>query len=187
MSEQELIVNCKLRLPSAQQALYSLYAPKMLSVCRRYVTDPEIAKDVMQEGFVKVFTKINSYTGDGCFSGWIRRIFVTTSLMYLRKKSSVAYSVSIDECENLVDVVAEGDEVTESSLNRLTADDLLRCIAKLPAGYRTVFNLYAIEGYSHGEIAKMLHIKESTSQSQLVRARKILQNSIKSMIGQAYA
>jgi RNA polymerase sigma factor (sigma-70 family) len=173
MSEHELILQCKSSVPSAQQALYSLYAPKMLSVCRRYVSDLEVAKDLMQEGFVQVFTKIQMYSEEGSFGGWIRRIFVTTALMYLRKKNVLAYSVSIEECENLP------DEIAESSLNQLTSDDLLACIDRLPVGYRTVFNLFAIEGYSHSEIAQILHIKVSTSQSQLARARKMLQNSIK--------
>ena len=181
MDERELIAGCKRKDPVSQRLLYAAYAPKMLSVCYRYVNDMDTAKDVMQEGFVKVFTKIDTYSGEGAFAGWVRRIFVTTSLEYMRKNNSIRFSVSVDDCEDIE------DEVTVSVLSRLTTDDLMACISKLPSGYRTVFNLYAIEGYSHNEIAGILNIKESSSQSQLVRARRILQENVKSIIGYDYA
>ena len=181
MDEQEVIARCKKKDPLSQQVLYSAYAPKMQSVCCRYVNDPDTAKDLLQDGFVKVFTKIDTYAGDGSFAGWIRRIFVTTSLEYLRQNDSMKFNVSIDENENIE------DEFNISVISQLTAEDLLACIAKLPSGYRTVFNLYAIEGYSHSEIAKLLKIKESSSQSQLVRARRILQRNVQSIMGQDYA
>lgn len=158
-----------------------MYAPKMLGVCRRYVDDIETSQDLLQEGFVKVFGKIDTYKGEGVFAGWIRRIFVNTSLEYLRKNSSMKFSVAIEECKNIE------DEFNTSVLSELTTEDLLNCVAQLPIGYRTVFNLYAIEGYSHNEIAEMLNIKESSSQSQLTRARKILQSHVQSIIGQEYA
>lgn len=181
MSEQELIVGCKRNDPMSQRMLYTTYAPKMMSVCCRYVSDRDIAKDILQDGFVKVFTKIGTYTGDGAFAGWIKRIFVTTSLEYLRQNDSMRLVVPLDEYENIE------DEVNISVLSQMSADDLMNYIAKLPSGCRTVFNLYAIEGYSHSEIAKMLKIKENSSQSQLLRARRILQKNIKSIIGKEYA
>lgn len=157
------------------------YAPKMMSVCYRYLNDTDTAKDLLQEGFVKVFTKIDTYTGEGSFAGWVRRIFVTTSLEYLRKNGQMKLNVPLDEYEYIE------DNINTSALNQLSAEDLLACIAKLPSGCRAVFNLYAIEGYSHSEIAKMLNIKESSSQSQLSRARRMLQSDINLMIGKEYA
>jgi len=181
MDEKDLIAGCKRRDPLSQRLLYTAYAPKMLSVCNRYVNDIDTAKDVLQDGFVKVFTKIDTYSGEGAFAGWVRRIFITTSLEYLRQNNALRFSMSADDYENIE------DEFNTSVLSQLTVDDLLACIAKLPSGYRTVFNLYAIEGYSHSEIANMLNIKESSSQSQLVRARRILQENVKSIIGYDYA
>jgi len=181
MSDQELIEGCRSNDPLSQQALYEAYAPKMMSICYRYVNDTDIAKDLLQDGFVKVFTKIDTYTGDGNFAGWIRRIFVTTALEYLRQNVSMKFHVPIDEHDYIE------DDLNVSALSQLTAEELLACIAKLPPGYRTVFNLYAIEGYSHGEIAQLLKIKESSSQSQLVRARGILQKNVRSIMGQDYA
>ncbi|MFA6335446.1 MAG: sigma-70 family RNA polymerase sigma factor [Bacteroidales bacterium] len=181
MKDLELIAGCKRRDQKAQRELYAAYAPGMMSVCRRYVNDPVTAQDILQDGFVKVFTKIDTYSGKGAFAGWIRRIFVTTSLEYLRRNGFLKLRVPIDESGPVE------DEISTTVLSHLTAEDLLACIAKLPTGYRTVFNLYVIEGYSHNEIAKMLNIKESSSQSQLTRARRILQKNVQSIIGQDYA
>ena len=135
----------------------------------------------MQEGFIKVFAKIGTYKGEGSFAGWIRKIFVNTSLEYLRKNSCVKFYIPVDECVNLE------DDFNVSALSKLNTDDLLACIEELPVGYRTVFNLYAIEGYSHTEISEILNIKESTSQSQLMRAKRILQKNVQSLIGKEYA
>jgi RNA polymerase sigma factor (sigma-70 family) len=181
MDEQELIGGCKKNDPLSQKLLYKNYAPQMMSVCYRYVSDRDTAKDLLQEGFVKVFTKIKTYSGKGSFAGWIRRIFVTTSLEYLRENGSMKTTVSLDEQEDME------DERATSVLCTLSAEDLMGYVTQLPAGCRTVFNLYAIEGYSHQEIAKILKIKEHSSQSQLLRARRILQNKIKSIIGTEYA
>lgn len=181
MNEQELIDKCKDGDSRSQKTLYDIYAPKMLSVCQRYVNDPDIARDVLQDGFIKVFTKIGDFSGKGAFAGWLRRIFVTTALEYLRKNNSIKFNVLIDEYENNI------EDESISALSRLSANELLACIADLPSGYRTVFNMYAIEGYSHAEIAVMLNIKEKTSQSQLLRARRILQRKVQSIIEQDYA
>jgi RNA polymerase sigma factor (sigma-70 family) len=181
MDEQDLIGGCKRQDPLSQKRLYQAYAPKMMSVCYRYVNDKDVAKDLMQDGFVKVFTKIGTYSGEGSFAGWIKRIFVTTSLEYLRQNGYMKLTVPLDEYENIA------DEASTSALCQLSANDLMGYIAKLPPGCRTVFNLYAIEGYSHSEIANMLSIKENSSQSQLLRARRILQKKIKTIIGIDYA
>ena len=181
IDEAELIAECKKDNPKAQRLLYTMYASKMLGVCRRYANDPDVSQDLLQDGFIKVFEKIGTYKGEGAFAGWIRRIFVNTSLEYLRKSSLMNFSVNIDECINIK------DEIQTSTLSKLNTEDLLACISRLPVGYRTVFNLYAIEGYSHSEIAEMLHIKESTSQSQMLRAKRLLQKNVQSIIGEEYA
>lgn len=179
--EQQLITGCKEGKSWAQKAIYDRYAAAMMSVCVRYVTDRETARDLLQEGFIKLFTKIDSFTGAGAFGGWVRRIFVTTSLEYLRQNDALKQSASIEEYGNYI----ENDDVTV--LQKISADDLMACVAQLSDGYRTVFNLYAIEGYSHAEIAEMLVISEATSRSQFMRARKILQKNVLSLHGQEYA
>ena len=179
--EEQLIAGCKAGKPWAQRGIFELFASAMMSVCIRYVTDRETAKDVLQDGFIKLYTKIDTYAGSGSFDGWVRRIFVTTALEYLRRNDVLRQSASIEEYGNLI------TDNNETILDKISADDLMSCIAKLPDGYRTVFNLYAIEGYSHTEIAEMLEINESTSRSQFMRARKILQKVVQSLIGQADA
>jgi len=179
--EQELIAGCIEGKSWAQRAIYDSFAPAMMSVCVRYVADRETARDLLQEGFIKLFTKIESYSGTGAFGGWVRRIFVTTALEYLRQNDALKQSADIDE----VGYHIENDEI--SVLEKISADDLMACVAQLSDGYRTVFNLYAIEGYSHAEIADMLGISEGTSRSQFMRARKILQKSVLSLHGHEYA
>jgi len=153
----------------------------MLSVCVRYVTESGDTRDLLQEGFIKLFTKIDSFSGTGAFGGWVRRIFVTTALEHLRQNDALKQSSSIEEYGNYI------ENADTSVLEKISADDLMKCIAGLPDGYRTVFNLYAIEGYSHAEIAEMLNISEGTSRSQFMRARKILQKNLLSLHGQDYA
>jgi len=179
--EQQLIAGCKEGKSWAQKAIYDLYASAMLSVCVRYVTDRETARDLLQEGFIKLFTKIDSFSGTGAFGGWVRRIFVTTALEHLRQNDALKQSASIEEYGNYI------ENADTSVLEKISADDLMRCIAGLSDGYRTVFNLYAIEGYSHAEIAEMLNISEGTSRSQFMRARKILQKNVLSLHRQEYA
>lgn len=179
--EEQVIAGCIEGKPLAQKELFEQYASVMLSVCVRYVNDRETAKDILQDGFIKLYSKIDTYSGTGSFAGWIRRIFVTTALEYLRQNDALKQSSSIEEYSNsIID-----EDVTV--LDKISADDLLDCISKLPEGYRTVFNLYAIEGYSHSEIARMLGINESTSRSQFMRARNILQKNVQLLIGQEHA
>ena len=176
MDEQLLIAGCKRGDAKARSKLYEMYAPSMLSVCMRYVSDRETARDLLQDGFIKVYTKIDSYSGIGAFGGRLRRVFVTTSLEYLRRNDTLRISNSIDEYDDVA-----GDAGI-SALEHISADELMACIADLPNGFRTVFNLFALEGYSHAEIAEMLNIKESTSRSQFIRARKMLQKNVESLI-----
>jgi len=179
--EEQLIAGCKEGKPWAQKEIFERYSGVMLSVCVRYVTDRETARDILQDGFIKLYTKIDTFSGSGSFSGWIRRIFVTTSLEYLRQNDALKQRASIEEYGNSI------PDNDATILDKISADDLMECISKLPDGYRTVFNLYAIEGYSHPEIAEMLGINESTSRSQFMRARKILQTNVHSLIGQDHA
>ena len=144
----------------------------MFPVCLRYVSDRSLAEDILQDGFITLFTKLGSYKGDGSFEGWARRIFVTTALMALRKKDALKMS---DE----LDVVRGMKTDTVSQLQNIGYKDLMSLITQLPPGFRTVFNLYAVEGFTHKDIGEMLGISETTSRTQLSRARAWLQNRIK--------
>lgn len=169
-SEAELLDDCRKGRSNAQKELYASIAPKMLGVCVRYIYDREEAEHVMIGGMIKVFEKLNQYNGDGSFEGWVRRIMVNESLMYIRKNRAMSLEVEISEADSEPDFETLG--------NQLEVDDLMKLISELPVGYRTVFNLYAIEGFSHKEIAEMLGINENTSKSQLSRARKFLQTRL---------
>ena len=171
-SEQELIDLCIKGDRMAQRALYDRLASRMLSLCLRYVGDRTTAEDIMQEGFVTLFTRLDSFRGHGSFEGWARKIFVNTALMYLRKKDALKMSDDIDAARNLSTDMA-------SQMEDIGYLELMKLISSLPAGFRTVFNMYVIEGYSHKEIAEMLDISEITSRSQLSRARTWLQNKIR--------
>ena len=166
--EDNLIQWAKEGNRSAQQSIYQKFAPKMLSVCRQYIKDVHLAEDVMITAFMKVFVNLKNFEHKGSFEGWIRRIMVNESISFLRVQKKVTF---------LEDTfINERDFEVESS--HLSVDDLQLLIDQLPDGYKTVFNLYVIEGYKHHEIAKMLHINEGTSKSQLSQARKMLQNQI---------
>lgn len=168
--EERLIKKCRKKDGSAQKAIYDKYASKMLGVCFRYVKEADQAEDVMIGGFVKVFDKIDQFKHEGSFEGWIRRIMVNESLTFIRKNKSMYLEVDIEAADR------EPDYTTLDS--HLEAEDLLNLIRGLPTGYQTVFNLYAIEGYSHKEIADQLNISENTSKSQLSRARSLLQKQL---------
>ncbi|WP_031528327.1 RNA polymerase sigma factor [Dyadobacter crusticola] len=168
--EAQLVKALKREDPKAQQQVYSKYSTRMLGLCFRYICDEMAAEDVMVEGFLKVFGKIDQFNSEGSFEGWIRRIMVNESLGYLRKQKRILEDNLSDEANNIPDYI-QADQ-------NLQAQELLELIERLPAGYRTVFNLYAIEGYAHTEIAEMLGITESTSKSQLHRARALLQKMV---------
>ena len=172
--EQQIVAGCKKNESWARKKLYELYAPAMLGVCVRYTNDREIAKDILHEGFIKIFNKINTYSGEGALGGWMRRVFVTTALEFLRDDNFQGYM-------DIVDYEDKIEAVETSVVEKLSVDDILQCISELPKGYQLVFNLYAIEGYSHAEIAEMLNIKEGTSRSQFAHARQLLQHKIQKL------
>lgn len=166
-----MIEGCISGNPRAQKQLYDKFSGKMMGVCLRYCSNMDEAEDALQEGFVKVFTKISEFKRDGSFEGWIRRIMVNTALDLLRKNKKHAFNASIDDVNvHLTD--------GETALNQLAAEDLLLLLSKLPTGYRVVFNMFAIEGFSHKEIAEHLGVTESTSKSQYSRARAFLKESL---------
>lgn len=170
--DERIIEGCKRGERSAQKALYDRLAPKMFAVCLRYMSDRETAMDVLQEGFVTVFSKLDAYSGEGSFEGWVRKIFVNTALMNLRKNDVMKESDDIETAWSLA------SEET-SAIQNISYKELIAMIGTLPPGFRTVFNMYVIEGYSHKEIGEALGISEVTSRSQLQRARVMLQEKIK--------
>ncbi|HVW96568.1 MAG TPA: sigma-70 family RNA polymerase sigma factor [Mucilaginibacter sp.] len=175
----ELIKRCKSRERKAQELLYKQFASKMLGVCLRYAADRMEAEDMLQNGFIKVFGKIEDYRGEGSFEGWIRRIMVHSSIEYYRKHHKMMQLVDIDD--------AAGQASTEAlATSKLAAEDLMALVQQLAPGYRIVFNLYAIEGYSHKEIAEMTGITEGASKSQLSRARSVLKEQVKKMENKRY-
>lgn len=173
-SERELLEACKRGERTAQKKLYDSLAAKMFAICLRYMGQRDAAEDVLQEGFITLFSRLDSYSGEGSFEGWARKIFVNTALMELRKKDALKMSEDLETAWN---VSSDGVSQVQSVGYR----ELLKLIASLPPGYRTVFNLSVIEGYSHKEIAQTLGITEATSRSQLQRARVMLQEKIKKL------
>lgn len=165
-----ILAQCIERQPKAQKQLFDLLSPKMFAVCLRYAKDTDEAKDILQEGFIKVFNNLERFEHKGSFEGWVKRIFINTSIEYYRKGLR----------ENMVDSI---DDVAERpidayTLSALKAADLMNLVNRLPKGYKTVFNLFAIEGFKHEEIAQMLNISENTSKSQLHKARLFLQELV---------
>jgi RNA polymerase sigma-70 factor (ECF subfamily) len=176
ITESDLIQGCLQGDRRMQEELYRRYAPKMYAVCLRYAGNAMEAEDILQEGFIKIFKKLSSFRGDGSFEGWIRRIFVNTSIEHFRRKN---YLQPVTEKE---ENTIEGKYL--SVLDTLAERDILDLIQQLSPGYRTVFNMYVIEGYTHKEIGEMLGISEGTSKSQLSRAKVILQDMVRTFIDQ---
>jgi RNA polymerase sigma factor (sigma-70 family) len=174
MDEQELIQGCIAARPKAQKALFDIYAPKLYVVCLRYLKDQMRAQDVLQDTFVKIFANISNYKSEGAFEGWLKRITVNTCLDQLRKDKKLLTDISIED-------VSYQLATQSTSAEKLMADDLLKLVKALPDGYRTVFNLFAIEGFSHQEIAQQLGISESTSKTQYLRARAYLKERIENI------
>lgn len=169
---EELLALCKKGDRRAQKKLYDSLAPKMFALCIRYMGDRESAADVLQDGFVTLFSKLDTFSGEGSFEGWVRRIFVNTALMSLRKNDILR---NTKELEDAAPVVSEAS----SALDDIGYKELMAMVASLPTGFRTVFNMYVIEGFSHKDIADALGISEATSRSQLLRGRTILQDMIR--------
>jgi RNA polymerase sigma factor (sigma-70 family) len=172
----QLIKGCKEGQRKMQEELYKLFAAKMLGVCMRYANDKMEGEDMLQNGFIKVFQKINDYRGEGSFEGWMRRIMVHTSIEYFRKHHKMMQMVELDE-------QSHEPSVDAMATSNLGVNELMKLIQQLSAGYRLVFNLYAIEGYSHKEISIIMGITEGASKSQLSRARNILKEQILMMEG----
>lgn len=169
MTEQAIIAGCLQNDAAAQRELYNRFSPKMLSVCYRFAPNREDAEDMLQEGFIKVFTQIHTFQNKGAFEGWIRRIIVHTCINFLKKHKKFNESLDI----SYTNTVHVKEETVPSIMQ---ARQIIECIRLLPVGYRTVLNLYALEGYSHKEIGIMLDIEESTSRSQYTRAKAMLEN-----------
>jgi RNA polymerase sigma factor (sigma-70 family) len=166
LTELELIERCRQLDARAQRTLYDRFAPKMLGVCRRYLSSREDAEDILVEAMFKVFNNIESYSNMGSFEGWIRRIVVNEALMFLRKRKMLLVE---PETVDLQNSLTHSDPL--SIEHQLAAQDILNLLDRLPVGYRTVFNLYVIEGYKHIEIAELLGISINTSKSQLILAK----------------
>ena len=174
----DLLEGCKRGQRKAQEALYASLSSKMLGVCMRYAKDRYEAEDMLQNGFVKVFRKVNEFRGEGSFEGWIRRIMVNTAIEIYRKNQRMLNLVDIDEVYDLPQSTFD--------MTGLETKDLLALIQELATGYRLVFNMYVIEGFSHKEIAEQLGISEGASKSQLSRARSILREKITKPEGVRY-
>ena len=169
---EQLVPACRRGERSAQRRMFEALAPKMMALCLRYTGDRPTAEDVLQDGFVTLFSRLDSYSGAGSFEGWARRIFVNTALMHLRRTDALKLSDDIAEARTLF-----SEEATP--VQKMGYRELMGLIGKLPADARTVFNMYVIEGYSHKEIADALGFTEATSRSKLQRARMRLQEMIK--------
>ncbi len=174
ISDSDLIRGCMESDRRMQEELYRRFSPRMYAVCLRYAGNAEEAEDILQEGFIKVFKKLDSFRNEGSFEGWIRRIFVNTAIEHFRRKK---YLLPVTEKE---ENTIEGKYT--SVLDELGAKDIMALVQELSPGYRTVFNMYVVEGYTHKEIADQLGISEGTSKSQLSRAKVILQDMVRTYI-----
>jgi RNA polymerase sigma-70 factor (ECF subfamily) len=168
MNTSELVKEARHGSTAAQKCLFDLFGEKMLLVCQRYVKNPEDAEELLLDGFYKFFTKISSFTyhGDAALYGWLKKIMINECLMFLRSKN--VFTI-------VTEATAEEIPLQEDALDNLSAEEIFKLIIQLPVGYRTVFNLYAIEGMNHGEIAEALNISEGTSRSQYSKAKVLLQ------------
>ena len=163
IQEADLIHGCIRRDRAAQKRLYEMYSPRLYPLCCRYLKDPMEAEDVLVIGFTRILDKIEHFRGEGSLEGWMKRIMINEALTQLRKKKTMCKELTLDDINPVSESSEPGDALEE--------EDLLRMINELPDGYKTVFNLFAIDGYSHKEIAEQLNISENTSKSQLSRAR----------------
>lgn len=174
ITESDLLNGCMEGNRRMQEEMYRRFSPRMYAVCLRYAGNAEEAEDILQEGFIKVFKKLDSFRSEGSFEGWVRRIFVNTAIEHFRRKR---YLMPVTEKE---ENTIEGKYT--SVLDELAEKDILGLVQELSPGYRTVFNMYVVEGYTHKEIADMLGISEGTSKSQLSRAKVILQDMVRTFI-----
>jgi RNA polymerase sigma-70 factor, ECF subfamily len=194
---EQIVKECKKYNKFAQKLLYDLYSPLMTGICLRYIGDLHATKDVVQEGFIKVFTSIDKFKGNGSFEGWMKRIFINTSISYLRKQASKHKHLRIDDIDecNIDSDIAHGDKYLDLDVNPsdgtanfemvlsadFSEDELVEILELVPEKYRLIFNLYCIEEYKHEEIASILGIEVSTSRTRLKRARIIIQKELYKM------
>lgn len=170
LEHDKLIEQCLKGHRTAQKQLFDMYSGKMYYLCLRYAVDESEAQDMLQEGFIRLYKNLHSFQGKGSFEGWVRRIFVHTAIKYYHKMRKHNNSQSLE--------VVHENSVAPDALASMSEQEILNLVNRLPDGYRVVFNMYAIEGFSHKEIAEALNIHEGTSRSQLVKARKLLQSQI---------
>lgn len=167
MINEEIIQGCVKNESAAQEILYKHFAGKMMSICLRYASSTDEAEDIMQEGFVKVFEKINLYKNKGSLEGWVRKVMINTALDILRRDKKHQYNVDIDSADYKMPHY-------DNTIDKISANEIIKLVQSMPVGFRTVFNLYAIEGYTHREIGEKLGISKNTSKSQYSRARNYL-------------
>ncbi len=168
MTEEQMLAGSVKNNAAAQEAFYERFSPRMLGVCYRFAKNREDAEDMLQEGFIKIFTQLHQYRNEGSLEGWVRRIIVHTCINILKKNKKFS---------DTVDLIYANEYYTKEDLvpSIIQAKQIIECIRMLPLGYRTVLNLYAIEGYSHKEIGEILEIGESSSRSQYTRAKAMLE------------
>lgn len=169
--DDELIKGCLAGKRSAQNRLFDKYAPKMLGVCYRYAQTEHDAEDIMQDGFVKIFANLEKFRRESSLETWMKRVMINTALNFLKATQRLRMEADIEVAENNADFSINQYHTIDSQL-------LMQCIQTLPAGYRVVLNMFAIEGFSHKEIAEELNITESTSRSQFARAKMLLQKKL---------
>ncbi len=175
MSDPQIIELCAKHDRKAQQELYDKYSRLLLGVCLRYATDKAEAEDILQDSFLKIFFSIKDYTGSGSFIGWLRKVAVNTAITHYHKNLKYRYHVEIEEYVSIETGVTSFEE------DFFTSDELYKVLNELPAGYRMVFNLYAVEGYKHKEIAEMLGIDTNTSKSQYSRAKAVIRDKLEKL------
>jgi RNA polymerase sigma-70 factor (ECF subfamily) len=175
MSDQEIIGLCARHNRKAQQELYDRYSRLLLGVCLRYAADKAEAEDILQDSFLKIFYSIKDYTGSGSFIGWLRKIAVNTAITHYHKNLKYRYHIEIEE------YVSVETGVTSFEEDYFTSEELYMVLNELPAGYRMVFNLYAVEGYKHKEIAEILNIDTNTSKSQYSRAKAVIRDKLEKL------
>lgn len=174
MDDETLVVECVKGNAKAQRMLFEKFAPKMMAVCLRYSKDVEEAEDILQDGFIKMFSKLPDFKMEGSLEGWVRRIMVNTSLDAIRRNKKHLGDSKLEDVDFRI-------SSQESTMDHLLAEDLMKLVQKLPDGYKVVFNLFAIEGYSHKEIADLLGVTENTSKSQYSRARAYLRAQLEKL------
>ena len=174
ISEDDIVEGCRKQKRKAQKMLYQLYYRKMLGISMRYCQSQDEAEDIVQEGFFNIFSKIKLFSGSGPFEAWMRRIIVNTAIDHYRKNKNRKHEELLENNQDNVELMVQFPD-------NLTANQIMETVRKLPAGYLQVFNLFAIEGYSHKEIAELLDVSISTSKTQLLKARKHLQKLLLEM------